>query len=427
MERREVLTYGILGLPLAFGALPIYLFVPDLYARSGLLGLSAIGFVLLLTRLIDGIADPCFGWLIDRYPRKPVLLGALIPFGVGFVALFTPGAIPVDPIVALFVTLAFCTLGFSGAMIAYQAWGSDLGQDTVSRLRLTAAREAFILAGVVIAAVIPTLISDDPLIGMQQLPWFMLAFLFLAVIMLCRVPSGMPHIATGALLDRLRLTLSDRRYRRLLLVFFANGIASAFPATLFVFYVTDVLQAPSYTGLLLAVYFLSAALAMPFWVHIVQRLGRPRTWILAMLLAMAAFSSAAALGEGGWPLFLIICVISGIAVGTDLTIPASIVADLGESNGSAGTYFGVWNLVAKVNLALAAGIALPLLSYLGYTPGSTDHTAVLIGTYVLLPLGLKAIAIVLLYCWREDLSITLGIPLGAYDPLQTSHDRTNDR
>ncbi len=93
----------------------------------------------LLTHVLVGLLT---GTLESRF-----LLGALIPFGVGFVALFTPGAIPVDPIVALFVTLALCTLGFSGAMIAYQAWGSDLGQDTVSRLRLTAAREAFILAG----------------------------------------------------------------------------------------------------------------------------------------------------------------------------------------------------------------------------------------------------------------------------------------
>ncbi len=260
----------------------------------------------------------------------------------------------------------------------------------------------------VIAAVIPTLISDDPLIGMQQLPWFMLAFLFLAVIMLCRVPSGMPHIATGALLDRLRLTLSDRRYRRLLLVFFANGIASAFPATLFVFYVTDVLQAPSYTGLLLAVYFLSAALAMPFCGSHSAAARTSTNMDSGHAARYGRIFIGGSTWGGDWPLFLVICVISGIAVGTDLTIPASIVADLGESNGSAGTYFGVWNLVAKVNLALAAGIALPLLSYLGYTPGSTDHTAVLIGTYVLLPLGLKAIAIVLLYCWREDLSINVG-------------------
>ena len=42
-------AYGLLGMPLAFVALPIYVHVPKLYADFGL-SLSAIGAVLLLAR-----------------------------------------------------------------------------------------------------------------------------------------------------------------------------------------------------------------------------------------------------------------------------------------------------------------------------------------------------------------------------------------
>lgn len=406
MQRREVISYGVLGLPLAFGALPIYLFVPDLYARSGLLSLSTIGVILLLTRLIDAVADPCFGWLVDRYPRKPMLYAALLPFGLGFFALFTPHlATAIDPALWLFSTLAFCTLGFSAAMIAYQAWGSDLGADTIERLRLTGAREAFILAGVVIASVIPSIISDVPITGMTVLPWFLVAFLLVSILILQKLPRGEQRLDNQSLLSRLGVAWSDTIYRRLLLVFFANGTASAFPATLFVFYVTDVLQAPEKIGILLGAYFLAAAFGVPCWVRMAQSLGRPWTWLIAMLMAIAAFSCAAWLGEGDWLWFLAVSLISGFAVGTDLTIPASMVADLGEKRSATGTYFGVWNLVAKLNLALAAGIALPLLAILGYAPGSMAHTEVLVGAYVLLPIGLKVIAMSLLYRWRRELSI----------------------
>ena len=405
MQQRQIFRYGFLGLPLAFGALPIYLYVPDFYARSGLLGLSAIGFILLLTRLLDAVADPCFGWLIDRYPRKPVLFASFVPFALGFLALFTLPLSGVSPSVWLFVTLACCTLGFSAAMIAYQAWGSDLGIDTIERLRLTGAREAFILAGVVIAAIIPTAISDQPLIGMAALPFFLLAFLFLAVIIIRDLPTGRLCQSEHALIARLNTAWQDRVYRRLLLVFLANGVASAFPATLFVFYVADVLQAPAKTGLLLATYFLSAAVAVPCWVRIAQVIGRPRAWLLSMLIAMAAFTGAAFLGAGDWLWFLVICVASGAAVGTDLTIPASMVADLGEKQGASGIYFGLWNLVAKINLALGAGIALPILTLFGYVPGSVTHSNILIAAYVLLPLSLKCIALILLYCWRKPLTV----------------------
>ncbi len=405
MLKQQLMRYGFLGLPLAFGALPIYLFVPDFYARSGLLELSVIGFVLLITRLIDAVADPCFGWLIDRYSRKTVIYWALVPFALGFLALFTLPATGISPTFWLFMSLAFCTLGFSAAMIAYQAWGSDLGGNSTERLRLTGAREAFILVGVVIAAIIPSLGSDQPLTGMAVLPYFLLGFLFLSLLIIRGLPTGILNKSEESLVSRLGVVWGDKIYRRLLAVFMANGVASAFPATLFVFYVADVLQAPEKTGLLLAIYFVSAAIAVPCWVRIAQIIGRPWTWFLSMLLAMTAFAGAAFLGTGDWLWFLAICVVSGAAVGTDLTIPASLVADLGEKQSASGIYFGLWNLVAKINLALGAGIALPLLGMFGYAPGSIDHSDILIAAYVLLPLTLKGIAVVMLYCWRKPLTI----------------------
>lgn len=405
MQQRQVVRYGFLGLPLAFGALPIYLYVPDFYARSGLLSLSTIGLILLLTRFLDAVSDPCFGWLVDRYPRKPVLFASLLPFGLGFLFLFTAPLSGFSPGLWLFVALACCTLGFSAAMIAYQAWGGDLGIDSVERLRLTGAREAFMLAGVVIAAMIPTAISDESLVGMTRLPFFLMAFLFLAIMVIRSLKAERQSCSEQSLTTRLRIVWADKLYRRLLLVFLANGIASAFPATLFVFYVADVLQMPAKTGLLLATYFLAAALAVPCWVRVAQRIGRPQTWLLSMLLAMAAFTGAAFLGAGDWLWFMGICVVSGAAVGTDLTIPASMVADMGEKHGATGIYFGLWNLVAKINLALGAGIALPLLGLLGYTPGSIEHNDMLVAAYVVLPLSLKAIALFLLYRWRNPLAI----------------------
>lgn len=406
MHRGALLRYGLLGLPLAFGALPIYIYVPDFYARGSLLGLSAIGAILLLTRLLDAIADPCFGWLVDRQPRRRMLLIGLLPFAAGFCALFLlPDFARANPGLWLFVALATCTLGFSVVMIAYQAWGGDLGENTAQRLQLTGAREGFILAGVVIASLIPTLLADDPVTGMRALPWCLLGFLLIALLALHKLPDGRQTVSTTPLLPRLRAALSDVVYRRLLAVFFANGVASAFPATLFVFYVSDVLGAPDKTGLLLGCYFMAAALAVPMWVRCARRLGRPVTWMLSMGLAILSFTGAAFLGAGDWGWFLVVCLVSGMAVGTDLTIPASIVADLGEARGMTGTYFGVWNLIAKINLALAAGIALPLLSLLGYVPGANTGLPMLVGTYVLLPVLLKSVALSLLYRWRQPLAI----------------------
>lgn len=63
-----------------------------------------------------------------------------------------------------------------------------------------------------------------------------------------------------------------------------------------------------------------------------------------------------------------------------------------------GAYFGVWTLATKANLALAAGIALPLIAALGYEPGARDPQALraLALVYAGVPCVLKAVALVAL-------------------------------
>ena len=60
---------------------------------------------------------------------------------------------------------------------------------------------------------------------------------------------------------------------------------------------------------------------------------------------------------------------------------------------------GWWNAATKLNLALAAGIALPLLGLFGYAPGSRDPAALdaLMWAYCVLPCVLKLAAAALLY------------------------------
>ena len=64
-------------------------------------------------------------------------------------------------------------------------------------------------------------------------------------------------------------------------------------------------------------------------------------------------------------------------------------------------YFGLWTLATKLNLALAAGIALPLLEALGYRLGGRDAAALtaLAIVYALVPCVLKLGAgVALLWC-----------------------------
>ena len=67
----------------------------------------------------------------------------------------------------------------------------------------------------------------------------------------------------------------------------------------------------------------------------------------------------------------------------------------------------MWNFVTKFNLALAAGIALPLVSLGGYQVGAgdtapTDGLLALAAIYALLPAAIKVISLLLLWRWKDD-------------------------
>jgi Na+/melibiose symporter-like transporter len=202
--------------------------------------------------------------------------------------------------------------------------------------------------------------------------------------------------------------LAQRGFRWLLAIFVANGIAAAVPASLVLFFIADRLQLEHRSGMLLALYFVAAACSMPLWARLAGRWGLHATWLAGMALAIGSFVWAVAVGPGDVIAFALICALSGVALGADLALPPALLARVighGPHGGThEGAYFGLWNFANKMNLALAAGLALPALQALGYTPGARDPAALdaLAFAYAVLPCILKlGAATLLLVAWRR--------------------------
>lgn len=412
--RGAVAAYAAFGLPLAMMALPVYVLVPKFYAEATGLALATIGALMLGTRLLDAFADPLLGAWVDAQKHtgtdrngylRPIFIAAL-PLAAGFVLLFhPPSAGPAMSAAWLGVTLLAAYLGYSLASIAYQAWGAQLAHDDGSRARVTAAREGAGLVGVILASAVPVAFGVTALVLL-----FALALAVTLALLALRAPrpaGGAPGAARGPFLREIAAPLAASRFRWLLAVFVLNGIAAAIPATLVLFFVADRLVLPGYEGLFLALYFVAGAASMVLWASLARRLSLHAVWLLGMLAAVAAFVWAYWLVAGDLLPFAAICVLSGLALGADLALPPALLArvidDGGDGGRRDGTYFGLWNFVNKLNLALAAGVALPLLQWLGYAPGDRDEAALaaLSASYALLPCALKlAAAAVLWVAWR---------------------------
>lgn len=402
------LAYGALGLPLAFVALPLYVVLPNHYATQFGVPLAALGAVLLGARLLDAFADPLIGRFADaRFARSPgaawrALAVAAVLLALGFHALFFPPAFDASGGTASLLgwcaaMLAVTYLSYSVVGVIHQSWGARLGGDAGQRARVVAWREALALAGVLVASVLPSVAG----LGVTSLAFALL--LAGGAGALVAAPRPAPAHARAHAGAGLWRPFQVPAFRKLLVIFLVNGIASAVPATLVLFFIRDRLQAPAWEPLFLVSYFAAGALSMPLWMRAVRRFGLARTWLAGMLLAVAAFVWAALLGPGDvWP-YAAVCVASGIALGADLSLPPALLAGViqraGDASRAEGAYFGWWNFATKLNLALAAGISLPALQAFGYAPGSRDDGALgaLTLAYCALPCVLKLAAAALLH------------------------------
>jgi Na+/melibiose symporter-like transporter len=177
-----------------------------------------------------------------------------------------------------------------------------------------------------------------------------------------------------------------------------NAISVAIPATLVLFFIDDVVQAPQQAGMFLGIYFLAGMLTLPLWVALSDRIGKARAWVLGSVLAGCSLMFSGWVGSGDVVAYSLICLMSGAALGADVALPPAMLADaIPEQNRkSTGLYFGIWVLISKFALALAAGLALPSLKLFGYVPGQFQTTVALTALYVFLPIVFKGIAILVL-------------------------------
>ncbi|WP_299964830.1 MFS transporter [uncultured Roseobacter sp.] len=394
-------AYSLFAALLAAAGLPIYIHAPKFYVDEYGVSLAALGTVLFALRLLDVVQDPLLGKLAEKLRNHR---GIAVAVGCTVIALAMLGLFavspPVPPLAWFALTLTLVFSAFSFLTINFYAQGVSKGSDMTGKghLRLARWRESGALLGVCVAAVAP--VALGAVLG-APFAWFAVGF---AVLALASVLAMRPEWSTAGVPSSTGFgtVLRDRLARRLLLIALVNAAPVAVSSTLFLFFVESRLDAPGYEGPLLLVFFLSAAVAAPFWGAMAERFGPKPVLLTAMVLAIAAFGVTLTLGPGDWVLFGLICIASGATLGADLTLLPALFADrMARIAPSAAEGFGLWSFVSKLTLAFAAVSLLPLLEQAGFESGAgaqnpDDALALLALLYAAVPCALKIVAIALL-------------------------------
>lgn len=392
-------SFALFGGFLAAAGLPIYIFAPTFYAENYGVGLTAIAAALFWLRLLDAVQDPLFGWVSER-------LGRDRGFWIGFAGFILVGsmlflfAIPPQTTPLLWFALSLTGLfsAFSFLTINFYSQGITAALSLPGgHMQVAAWRETGALIGVCLAAVVPSLLvlwSSAPMLT------FALGFVLIGLLSLWVMRRQWVG-PTQRTPSNFKLIWQDQPARSLLILAFVNALPVAVSSSLFLFFVTHRLQATTWAGALLLLFFLSAAASAPVWAALARRSGTRRALLFSMCLAIIIFAVAGFLSTGDVLVFALVCIISGASIGADLTLmPAAFAQRLGviAPNGAQG--FGLWSLMNKLTLALAAIALFPILELAGFDATAPEQTGQALFTLTLLyavcPLFLKLVAILLL-------------------------------
>jgi len=411
VNKKQLFNYGFLALPLAFAGLPLYINAPDFYTREIGVSIGVIGMVLLFVRLFDAIQDPLIGYFSDKYADKRysiMLFGSLLLL-VGMAALFI-GPSSTDFVVAWFAfSMLLATSGFSIVSINLNMMGGFWFNSHQLRTTVSAWRESLGLVGLLLAAILPTLLTGffDVSTAYQWLVFIFSILLVVAISFFRFFVTSLSKqhavfsIKTVKSFSFLPLLLGEQK--RFFAISFLSHLAASLPAVMVLFFIKDYLQAEHLIGLFLVVYFISGAIFMPLWVKLASRIGKEKTWLVAMVLAIITFMGATTLSQDAFISYGIICLLSGIALGADLALPASILADrINDSNSEteATQIYGVLAFLPKLAVAVCSGLAFITLDIIGFKAGAENSQSVLNGIvllYAFVPCVIKLIAA--FYLW----------------------------
>ncbi len=407
----RLMAFSVLGMAIGGVQMPLMLYLPPFYAGNLGLDLSLVGTLFMVCRLWNAGVDPVVGALSDRTRlrfgrRKPFIAIGAVPFFCGIVALFMPPAHVGGLYLALWLIALY--LGFSMVSTPLYAWSGDLAAQYHERTRIQTFLQTAASLGLVLILLIPMMGSLNPKLA-AHLPasiplmgWFLLAVLAvgtpLVVLMFQDRPAPPPikvagpeRGATGVALMRmarsgvvLRVIGSD----------FCVSVGQGFRGALFVFFLIDYMKLPASAALFYPLLqYVFGVFASPLWWRIGKRFGKHRTVVLGEITQVAANFGLLFLAPGDIAALVALTVAQGLSQGSGNLMLRAIVSDVADeqrlATGSdhSGFLFSIFNVTYNAGMALAVGMAFPLVASFGFHHLGTNTPAALQGLQMIIAFG----------------------------------------
>lgn len=385
IPRSKLVAFGIPEYAIYLSSIPITLYIPYVYSADFGLELAHIGLILMLARITDVITDPLIGYLSDRTKskfgrRKPwMAVGAIVMMTAAFL-LFNPKEEVTNSYLLIWSMLLW--LGWTMINIPYYAWGAELSENYDERTRITGWRQVFAYSGNVTVLALPAMANE--LTGFGGLPkegltiigsLALIALPSTVAICLLFIPERNNYgSSTASLTTNFKAVWKNGSFKLVWIAFMLKYMGAAWGSALFMLFAVHVVgEKENVAAILLGHYFLQL-LTLPMWVKLSERIGKKETYIIGGILFTLVIPLFLLIGNGDTWLLVFVLACVGASGSYFTAISMSMKADVIEiashraGENVAGAYIAIWSLGQKMIGAIALGICLPLLQYLGFDP-----------------------------------------------------------
>ncbi len=416
LSRTTIVAHGTVGLPMAVFGYPLAIWIPAHYSGGLGISLATVGTILMIARLSDVITDPLMGEMSDRWRtrfgrRKPWLFVGTPVMMTSVYFLFVPPE-EVGMFYFLFWLAAFF-IGSTMIVLPHRAWGAELSPDYHQRSRVTAAREIYVLVGLMVAAAVPMIVEinadggsgvaevfltiwndaigafsgdfgDKTVVDRATLTGPVLEGLAISVmvalpicamiaLVMVKEPAAAPTEKRPSFRDGLKLVAKNGPMMRVLIIAVLVYLGESSRNAVSLFFIRDIVGVPT-IGAAYFFYFIAGFAAIPFWLWLGRKVGKHRAF-LGTLITVALVSTANLfLDYGDYLVFFLLFVVKGFCFGGLQFLPLAMIADVvdvdsARSGGKrAGTYFAFLGFSEKIAIAFGTGAALNVVGLLGFDP-----------------------------------------------------------
>lgn len=387
---RTILIYaqGQMGLNLCLTLLALHL----LYFYTDRKGLSPslAGFAFFLALVLDAATDPLMGNISDRARfstgrRRPFFLAGAIPMAVCYFLLLTPPPLKAGLFAWFF---GFYFLMLTARKVYETAYGALMPELTLEydeRTRLSTLRQLFGTCGDISGALIPFVASFLLAKGTDFEVTGVVAALVVGggAILAYLGTRERPEFSIGAqhrLWSSIKSVIGNRPY---LILLFATALALMainVPAVLLRFLAKYWMHDEGAGFRWLIAYFAGSMISYPFWFRVTVAIEKKPAFVVAMLCnALGSFGFFLMTPANTWMLYGLMAFSGFSAIGiwvTQMSASADVIEWDQERTGmrQEGAYAGITSMATKVSIAITMLMIGPLMTLVGYVPGTAAMT-----------------------------------------------------